>query len=168
MAWQKSWVSSCNIAIQRAKKPLQEANQSSPYPQPTPLSKRNLPHSNGSARSHRLLVPLQIGPIISSLSPTGLAAIMGLGSSVTWSQVSGIFHFGSELSIDNGSAGITVGCVVVPQSMAYAKLADLPVQYGLYSSFMGVLIYWFFATSKDITIGVSKARRLPLCCFADP
>lgn len=50
-------------------------------------------------------------------------------------------------------AGLTVGCVVVPQSMAYAKLALLPVQYGLYSSFMGVLIYWFFATSKDITIG---------------
>lgn len=38
--------------------------------------------------------------------------------------------------------------------MAYAKLAELPVQFGLYSSFMGVLIYWFFATSKDITIGV--------------
>ncbi|CAG9981914.1 unnamed protein product [Clonostachys byssicola] len=50
-------------------------------------------------------------------------------------------------------AGITVGAVVVPQSMAYAKLASLPVEYGLYSSFMGVLIYWFFATSKDITIG---------------
>ncbi|KAL4898224.1 sulfate transporter family-domain-containing protein [Aspergillus ambiguus] len=50
-------------------------------------------------------------------------------------------------------AGITVGCVVVPQGMAYAKLAELPVQFGLYSSFMGVLIYWFFATSKDITIG---------------
>jgi solute carrier family 26 (sodium-independent sulfate anion transporter), member 11 len=50
-------------------------------------------------------------------------------------------------------AGITVGFVVVPQSMAYAKLAALPVQFGLYSSFMGVLIYWFFATSKDITIG---------------
>ncbi|KAF2217983.1 hypothetical protein CERZMDRAFT_64073 [Cercospora zeae-maydis SCOH1-5] len=50
-------------------------------------------------------------------------------------------------------AGITVGAVVVPQSMAYAQLAKLPVEYGLYSSFMGVLIYWFFATSKDITIG---------------
>jgi len=37
--------------------------------------------------------------------------------------------------------------------MAYAQLAELPVYYGLYSSFMGVLIYWFFATSKDITIG---------------
>lgn len=41
--------------------------------------------------------------------------------------------------------------------MAYAKLAELEPQYGLYSSFMGVLIYWFFATSKDITIGVSCA-----------
>ncbi|KAL8846157.1 MAG: hypothetical protein Q9221_008737 [Calogaya cf. arnoldii] len=50
-------------------------------------------------------------------------------------------------------AGITVGCVVVPQSMAYARLAELAPEYGLYSSFMGVLIYWFFATSKDITIG---------------
>ncbi|KAF2835554.1 sulfate permease [Patellaria atrata CBS 101060] len=50
-------------------------------------------------------------------------------------------------------AGITVGAVVVPQSMAYAKLAQVPVEFGLYSSFMGVLIYWFFATSKDITIG---------------
>lgn len=43
----------------------------------------------------------------------------------------------------------------MPQGMAYAKLAELPVQFGLYSSFMGVLLYWFFATSKDITIGVS-------------
>jgi sodium-independent sulfate anion transporter 11 len=50
-------------------------------------------------------------------------------------------------------AGVTVGAVVVPQSMAYAQLAALEPQYGLYSSFMGVLIYWFFATSKDITIG---------------
>ncbi|KAL1838276.1 hypothetical protein VTJ49DRAFT_2847 [Mycothermus thermophilus] len=50
-------------------------------------------------------------------------------------------------------AGITIGAVVVPQGMAYAKLANLEVQFGLYSSFMGVIVYWFFATSKDITIG---------------
>lgn len=74
------------------------------------------------------------------------------------------------------ATGITVGCVVIPQGMAYAKLAELPVQFGLYSSFMGVLIYWFFATSKDITIGVSKhpihrvnpfillTLNLPACC----
>ncbi|KAF3932440.1 Pendrin [Dactylella cylindrospora] len=50
-------------------------------------------------------------------------------------------------------AGITVGFVVVPQGMAYALLAQLDPEYGLYSSFVGVMIYWFFATSKDITIG---------------
>ncbi|KAI3329439.1 sulfate permease [Xylariaceae sp. AK1471] len=50
-------------------------------------------------------------------------------------------------------AGVTIGAVVVPQGMAYAKLAELPVEFGLYSSFVGVIIYWFFATSKDITIG---------------
>ena len=37
--------------------------------------------------------------------------------------------------------------------MAYAKLALLEPQFGLYSSFVGVMLYWFFATSKDITIG---------------
>lgn len=46
--------------------------------------------------------------------------------------------------------------------MAYAKLALLPVEFGLYSSFMGVLVYWFFATSKDITIGVSQTCVLNL------
>lgn len=50
-------------------------------------------------------------------------------------------------------AGITIGAVVVPQGMSYAKLAGLPVEFGLYTSFVGVIIYWFFATSKDITIG---------------
>ncbi|KAL7421766.1 Sulfate permease 2 [Cryptotrichosporon argae] len=50
-------------------------------------------------------------------------------------------------------AGITVGLVLVPQSLSYAKLADLPTQYGLYSSFIGVLTYALFATSKDVSIG---------------
>ncbi|KII88737.1 hypothetical protein PLICRDRAFT_54565 [Plicaturopsis crispa FD-325 SS-3] len=50
-------------------------------------------------------------------------------------------------------AGLTVGMVLVPQGMSYATIATLPVQYGLYSSFVGVLIYCFFATSKDVSIG---------------
>lgn len=38
-------------------------------------------------------------------------------------------------------AGITVGIVLVPQSMSYAQIATLPPQYGLYSAFVGVFIY---------------------------
>ena len=37
-------------------------------------------------------------------------------------------------------AGITVALILVPQSMAYAQLAGLPVVYGLYASFIPVII----------------------------
>jgi MFS superfamily sulfate permease-like transporter len=38
--------------------------------------------------------------------------------------------------------------------MAYALLAQLTPEYGLYTSFIALCLYWAFATSKDITIGV--------------
>lgn len=52
-------------------------------------------------------------------------------------------------------AGITVGAVVVPQSMAYAKIANLAPQFGLYSSFVGVLLYFPFATSKECVLDLT-------------
>ncbi|KAL0082152.1 sulfate transporter family-domain-containing protein [Phycomyces blakesleeanus] len=55
---------------------------------------------------------------------------------------------------------ITVGAIVVPQSMAYAKIANLPPQFGLYSSFVGVMIYPFLGTSKDISIGTTAIMSL--------
>jgi sodium-independent sulfate anion transporter 11 len=59
-------------------------------------------------------------------------------------------------------AGVTVGLVVVPQSMSYAIIATLPAEYGLYSSFIGVLIYCFFATSKDVSIGPVAVMSLTI------
>jgi len=50
-------------------------------------------------------------------------------------------------------AGLTVGIVLVPQGMSYAQLAGLSPEYGLYSSFIGLLMYAIFATSKDVSIG---------------
>jgi len=38
-------------------------------------------------------------------------------------------------------AGLTVGIMVIPQSMSYAKLAGLPVEYGLYSALVPVYTY---------------------------
>ncbi|KAK4100214.1 sulfate permease [Parathielavia hyrcaniae] len=65
-----------------------------------------------------------------------------------------IFHYNLTWFLgDIIAAGVTVGFVVVPQGMAYALLAQLPPEYGLYTSFVGFLLYWAFATSKDITIG---------------
>ncbi|KAL2135721.1 hypothetical protein VTI74DRAFT_7238 [Chaetomium olivicolor] len=64
-----------------------------------------------------------------------------------------IFHYNLTWLLGDFIAGVTVGFVVVPQGMAYALLANLPPEYGLYTSFVGFLLYWAFATSKDITIG---------------
>ncbi|KAI1851075.1 hypothetical protein JX265_002878 [Neoarthrinium moseri] len=64
-----------------------------------------------------------------------------------------IFHYNFTWLFGDVIAGVTVGFVVIPQGMAYAILAGLAPQYGLYTSFVGFLLYWAFATSKDITIG---------------
>ncbi|KAI9473831.1 MAG: sulfate transporter family-domain-containing protein [Benjaminiella poitrasii] len=57
-------------------------------------------------------------------------------------------------------AGVTVGIVAVPQGMGYAKIANLPPQYGLYSSFVGLCLYFLFGTSKDISIGPTAVMSL--------
>ncbi|KAI8139144.1 sulfate transporter family-domain-containing protein [Fennellomyces sp. T-0311] len=57
-------------------------------------------------------------------------------------------------------AGVTVGIVVVPQSMGYAKIAELPAEYGLYTAFVGLCVYCLFATSKDISIGPTAVMSL--------
>ncbi|XP_069511296.1 sodium-independent sulfate anion transporter [Ambystoma mexicanum] len=67
-------------------------------------------------------------------------------------------------------AGLTVGLTVVPQGLAYAEVAGLPVQYGLYSSFMGGFIYCLLGTSKDITLGPTAIMSLLVSfyTFSDP
>ncbi|KAJ3024187.1 UNVERIFIED_CONTAM: hypothetical protein HDU68_008277 [Siphonaria sp. JEL0065] len=58
-------------------------------------------------------------------------------------------------------AGITVALVIFPQAISYAtKLANLPAQFGLYTGFIGCLIYAVFATSKDVTIGATAVLSL--------
>jgi MFS superfamily sulfate permease-like transporter len=45
-------------------------------------------------------------------------------------------------------AGITVGVLLIPQSLAYAKIATIPGQYGLMSSWLPNFLYFFMGTSK--------------------
>ncbi|XP_048515879.1 sodium-independent sulfate anion transporter-like isoform X2 [Athalia rosae] len=57
-------------------------------------------------------------------------------------------------------AGLTVGLTAIPQGIAYAIVAGLPAQYGLYSGFVGCFVYLFLGGSKDITIGPTAIMAL--------
>ena len=50
-------------------------------------------------------------------------------------------------------AGVTVAMVIVPQSMAYAQLAGLGPQYGLYASFLPVMIAAIMGSSRQLSTG---------------
>ncbi|XP_053816400.1 sodium-independent sulfate anion transporter isoform X5 [Vidua chalybeata] len=63
-------------------------------------------------------------------------------------------------------AGLAVGLTTVPQALAYAELAGLPPQYGLYSSFMGCFVYCFLGTAKDVTLGPTAIMSLLVSSYA--
>ena len=50
-------------------------------------------------------------------------------------------------------AGLTVALVLIPQSMAYAQLAGLPAYYGLYASFLPVIVASLFGSSRQLQTG---------------
>jgi SulP family sulfate permease len=50
-------------------------------------------------------------------------------------------------------AGVTVALVLIPQSMAYAQLADLPAYYGLYAAFLPPIVAALFGSSRQLATG---------------
>jgi len=69
-------------------------------------------------------------------------------------------------------AGITVALILVPQSMAYAQLAGLPVVYGLYASFVPVIVASLWGSSSQLHTGpvamLSLMSAAALIPFASP
>ena len=49
-------------------------------------------------------------------------------------------------------AGLTAAAVVIPKSMAYATIAGLPLQVGLYTAFLPMIVYAFLGTSKVLSV----------------
>ena len=50
-------------------------------------------------------------------------------------------------------AGLSVGVMLVPQGMAYAAVAGLPVVYGLYAALIPQVVYAVMGTSRQLAVG---------------
>lgn len=57
-------------------------------------------------------------------------------------------------------AGLTVALTAIPQGIAYAVIAGLPPQYGLYAEVMPGLVYMLFGSCSYITIGRTEDSEL--------
>src|SRR5947199_10142500 len=54
-------------------------------------------------------------------------------------------------------AGITLAAYAIPVSLAYASLAGLPPQYGIYCYLVAGIAYALFGTSRQLAIGPTSA-----------
>jgi len=57
-------------------------------------------------------------------------------------------------------AGLTAAAVVIPKAMAYATIAGLPVQVGLYTAFLPMIIYAALGTSRALSVSTSTTLAI--------
>jgi sulfate permease, SulP family len=52
--------------------------------------------------------------------------------------------------------GLSAGAVVVPQAMAYARIADLPPQVGLYTCMLPMVVYALLGGSRTLSVSTTS------------
>ena len=57
-------------------------------------------------------------------------------------------------------AGLTAAAVVIPKAMAYATIAGLPVEIGLYTAFVPMLIYAVLGTSRVLSVSTTTTLAI--------
>ena len=62
-------------------------------------------------------------------------------------------------------AGLTTAAVVIPKAMAYATIAGLPLQAGLYTAFIPMVVYAVLGTSRILS--VSTTTTIAILCGAE-
>jgi len=57
-------------------------------------------------------------------------------------------------------AGLTTAAVVIPKAMAYATIAGLPVEVGLYTAFLPMIIYAVLGTSRPLSVSTTTTLAI--------
>jgi sulfate permease, SulP family len=66
------------------------------------------------------------------------------------------------------TAGVVVSVMIIPQSMAYAMLAGLPVEVGLYASILPLIGYALFGSSMTLSVGPVAVTGLMTAALLAP
>ena len=66
-----------------------------------------------------------------------------------------LFRYNREWLRPDFIAGLTTAAVVIPKAMAYATIAGLPVQVGLYTAFIPMIIYAVLGTSRPLSVSTT-------------
>ncbi|MBT72829.1 MAG: sodium-independent anion transporter [Gammaproteobacteria bacterium] len=61
-------------------------------------------------------------------------------------------HYGKGKFADDAIAAIIVAIMLIPQALAYALVAGLPPETGLYASMFGLTVYALFGTSNTLSV----------------
>ncbi|KAH8646482.1 sulfate permease [Tricladium varicosporioides] len=69
-------------------------------------------------------------------------------------------HYHPSWLLNDFIAGLTIGVMLIPQGLAYAKIATIPIENGLYSSWIPAAVCVFMGTSKDLSTGPTSILGL--------
>ncbi len=61
---------------------------------------------------------------------------------------------------DDVVSGVVVGAIMIPVAMAYAQMAGVDPQQGLYSAILGLTVYAIFATSRHMKVTTSSTMSI--------
>jgi len=61
---------------------------------------------------------------------------------------------------DDVTAGLIAAAVVIPKAMAFATIAGLPVQVGLYTAFVPMVVYALLGTSRPLSVSTTTTLAI--------
>ena len=67
--------------------------------------------------------------------------------------VSWLRHYSRANFVNDSLAAVIVTIMLIPQSLAYALLAGLPAEMGLYASIFPLIAYALFGSSRTLSVG---------------
>ncbi|QQK64378.1 sulfate permease [Cobetia sp. cqz5-12] len=86
--------------------------------------------------------------------PSELTNIRSRGALARWLPLAGWLAQYDRQSLERDLlAAVIVSVMLVPQALAYALLAGLPAQVGLYASMLPLVLYALFGTSSTLAVG---------------